>query len=408
MVPPSTILLSIVARPIISALTSREIRISLWYGWVPRCWIARIRSAGDGFVIPPIILLQRPDNEVDHMRKNELPARHVPYKLDAGEGLRYVFGNHLATVIARPDELDQSATGTILTGAKGAEFPIHRHTATQEALFVLEGVISLTLADRSYLLTPGDYVNIPPGTAHGYQFLDHRGKLLSWTFGGHDPEAYARLGKPYKGYVYAESTDDVDWSALDASVDTELVSATNHGDSNYFSKPTAAPEGMVPFVLAAGEGERMIAGDQVYTILGNQTHSNGRFISLLTEGPIGVPIPKHRHERVTELFLCLNGEMEMFAGDGFVTLGPGDFLHIPPKTPHSFQLKKHDTRFLGFITPGDFEPFFRYLCSPFDGYRYPLVPPPFRFDRVIEHLADLDLTLLERPSGPPSRPGPRE
>ena len=45
-------------------------------------------------------------------------------------------------------------------------------------------------------------------------------------------------------------------------------------------------------MLAASEGERMIAGEQVYTILGNQSHSNGVFISLLTEGPIGPAIPK--------------------------------------------------------------------------------------------------------------------
>jgi quercetin 2,3-dioxygenase len=145
----------------------------------------------------------------------------------------------------------------------------------------------------------------------------------------------------------------------------------------------------------------MVAGDQLYTILGSQVHSGGVFISLLTEGPIGTPIPRHLHQKVTELFYCLNGEMEMFVEDGFVTLSPGDFLHVPPRTPHSFQLKKHDTRFLGFIMPGDFEPFFRYLCVPFEGYRYPLVPPPFRFDRVIQHLSELDLTILERPGGPP-------
>jgi len=144
----------------------------------------------------------------------------------------------------------------------------------------------------------------------------------------------------------------------------------------------------------------MIAGDQLYTILGNQTHSNGAFIAILTEGPIGPAIPRHQHERVTELFHCLKGRMEMYAGDGYVTLDAGDFLHIPPRTPHSFQLKKHDTRFLGFITPGHFEPFFHYLCEPYEGYRYPLVPPPFRFDRVIQHLAELDLTLLERPAAP--------
>jgi quercetin 2,3-dioxygenase len=184
-------------------------------------------------------------------------------------------------------------------------------------------------------------------------------------------------------------------------VDTELVDAPDSTNTGWCAKLTAAPAGLHPFVLAASEGERMIAGDQVYTILGNVTHSDGTFIALLTEGPIGMPIPRHRHEKVTELFHCLNGQMELFAEDGFITLDPGDFLHVPPKTAHSFQLKKHDTRFLGFITPGEFEPFFRYLCVPFDGYRYPLVPPPFRFDRVIQHLSELDLTILERPGAPP-------
>ena len=335
------------------------------------------------------------------MHNNQLPAAQAPYKIDAGEGARYAFGNHLATHIATAAELGRPASGTILTGAKGARFPAHRHAATHEALFVLDGVVALKLGGHSYLLSPGDYVNIPPGTPHGYEFVDHRGKLLSWTFGGTGADAYARLGKPYAGTVYAESSDSIDWTALDSSVDTEFLATNGKTNSDWSPKLNLAPEGVHPFVLAASEGERMIAGDQLYTILGNQTHSNGMFIALLTEGPIGPAIPRHQHEKVTELFHCLNGQMEMFVGDGFLTLTPGDFLHVPPKTPHSFQLKKHDTRFLGFITPGEFEPFFHYLCEPFNGYRYPLVPHPFRFDRVIQHLVELDLTILERPGGPP-------
>lgn len=335
------------------------------------------------------------------MITNELPPSPSPYKLDAGEGLRYVFGSHLATIIAGPDQLGQAASGAILTGAKGAAFPMHKHNSLHEAFFVVDGVTSLALDGRTYLLTPGDYVNIPPGTPHSYTFLDHRGKLLSWSFGGSAAALYSRLGKPYAGTVYPECTEAINWTQLDSSVDTELLEGTHPVKEPFSPKLTTSPDAMVPFVLAASEGERMIAGDQVYTILGNQRHSNGAFISLLTEGPIGTPIPRHQHERVTELFYCLNGEMEMFAGDGFITLDPGDFLHVPPKTPHSFRLKKHDTRFIGFITPGDFESFFRYLCVPFDGYRYPLVPAPFNFGRVIQHLSELDLTILERPGGPP-------
>ena len=336
------------------------------------------------------------------MMKNELSATKAHYKLDAGEGLRFAFGNLLATVIAQPEQLGQPATGVILTGGKGGAYPLHAHRSTHEALFVVEGVIALTLADRRYLLTSSDYVNIPPGTPHALEFMDHRGKLISWNFGGNGVAAYERLGQPFEGFVYPEGGGPIAWTLLDSSVDFELVESAPDAGQTWAQKLTAAPEGVVPFVLAASEGERMIAGDQVYTMLGRQSHSNGVFISLLTEGPIGVPIPRHRHERVTELFYCLNGEMEMYAGEGYVTLSPGDFLHVPPKTAHSFQLKKHDTRFIGFITPGEFESFFRYMCEPFDGHRYPLVPPPFRFDRVIQHLGELDLTLLERPGGSPS------
>ena len=334
------------------------------------------------------------------MFQNELPSLQAPYKLDAGEGMRYAFGGQLATRIATPMQLGQAASGAFLTGAKGSAFPLHRHRRTQEALFVMKGTTKLLLGGESFLLTPGDYVNIPPGTPHHYEFLDHHSQLLSWTFGGNAAEAYGAIGMEYRGNIYSEENWHVDWSLLDGTVDTELLDHASGQRSSFAEKLSSAPQGTVPFVLAAGEGERMIAGDQLYTILGNQAHSNGTFIALLTEGPIGPAIPRHQHEKVTELFHCLNGQMEMFAGDTYVTLEAGDFLHIPPRTPHSFQLKKHDTRFLGFITPGHFEPFFRYLCEPFSGYRYPLVPRPFRFDRVIQHLAELDLTLLERPAEP--------
>ena len=335
------------------------------------------------------------------MYNNEFPPSPSPYKLDSGEGMRYAFGNQLATRIATPAQLGQSAAGTFLTGAKGSGFPLHRHRHTHEALFVTKGAATLQLGSELFLLTPGDYVNIPPGTPHRYEFLDHHTQLLCWTFGGNAAEAYGALGRETPGTIYSEGNGPIDWSRLDSAVDTELIHSASAEPSGFAQKLSTAPQGMVPFVLAAGEGERMIAGDQLYTILGNQGHSNGAFIALLTEGPIGPPIPRHQHEKVTELFHCLNGQMEMFAGDTYVTLHAGDFLHVPPRTPHSFQLKKHDTRFLGFVTPGHFEPFFHYLCEPFQGHRYPLVPHPFRFDRVIQHLAELDLTLLERPAGPP-------
>ncbi len=218
---------------------------------------------------------------------NELPATLAPCKLDAGEGLGYAFGSHLATMIARPDGLGQPAWGRILSGAKGASFPLHIDRATHEAIFVVDGVIALRLAGSKYQLTPGDYINIPPGTAHGYEFLDQCGKKLTWSFGGNAAEAVVLRGKPFAGIVYPESAEAVNWSVLSSSVDTELVGSEGSYQDAVTGKLTIAPEGPLPFVLAASEGESMIAGDQVYTFLGNQSQSNGTFIALLTGGPNG-------------------------------------------------------------------------------------------------------------------------
>ncbi len=339
------------------------------------------------------------------MKINELPGVQAPYMLQSGEGIRYAFGAHLATLIARTEDIGVSMAGAILTGAKGATFPLHRHTASHEALYVVEGIVELTLGQDRFLLSPGDYVSIPPGTVHGYTWMDHRSKMIAWTFNGDAGRVYAALGEPYAGTVYPDRPKAVDWTRIGNAADTELVQGEDARSSKYTDKRTSAVETLTPFVLAAAEGDRMLAAEQLYTILGSENASNGAFLSLLTEGPTGPRIPKHLHQQVSETFFCLHGEMEMLVGDDVVRLTPGDFLHIPPKTPHAFQLVKNDTRFLGLISPGHFENFFRYLCQPYDAYVYPLNPPPFRFDRVVQHLAELDLIILERPAGVPPQAG---
>jgi quercetin 2,3-dioxygenase len=158
---------------------------------------------------------------------------------------------------------------------------------------------------------------------------------------------------------------------------------------------------MEPYVLAAGEGERMMAGDTLFTFLTDQRQSGGRFIALMTEGPKGRRIPNHLHEKHTETFFCLTGCVSMTAGVEYAALRPGDFMHVPAGTPHTFQLTGNTTRFIQFHAPGLNEPFFRYMCDPCEDYTFLQPPPPFRFDRVMQHLGELDLKFLaEQPPGP--------
>lgn len=52
------------------------------------------------------------------MTINELPGSQTTFKLEAGEGQRYVFGSHLATIIARTEDIGAPMAGAILSGAK--------------------------------------------------------------------------------------------------------------------------------------------------------------------------------------------------------------------------------------------------------------------------------------------------
>ncbi|MFE8596877.1 quercetin 2,3-dioxygenase [Archangium violaceum] len=108
-------------------------------------------------------------------------------------------------------------------------------------------------------------------------------------------------------------------------------------------------------------------------------------------------IPAHFHEKHTETFFCLDGSMNMRVNGELLTLSPGDFVHAPARTIHAYQLESHYTRMVGLLTPGLFEPFFRILGDPYAGYVYPQTPPPFRFDRVLSKLNELDLKLVGAP-----------
>ena len=44
----------------------------------------------------------------------------------------------------------------------------------------------------------------------------------------------------------------------------------------------------------------------------------------------------HRHDRSSELFYVLNGELDVLAGDDILRASHGDTIVIPPMLPHAF------------------------------------------------------------------------
>jgi quercetin 2,3-dioxygenase len=332
------------------------------------------------------------------------PGRKQAYRLRDGEGLHYLLGGQVATVLARKEDTGGLFEAAILAGGKGAALAPHRHERSHEAVLALDGEVEVRIDDRVHLLSRGDYASIPPGVIHGHTMRSHRTRLLTWTMGAGAGGLYAALGESFPRAVQPPVAPGPipgeRFTRAEAEFDVKFARGDRAGGEATPVDGGAVPEGKVPFVLESGEGQRLLAGDQLYTFLGHRGNSDGQFITVATEGPPGARVPDHYHEKHTENFFCLDGRMTMWADGAELPLLPGDFLHVPAGTVHGFRLDAPFTRFVGFLTPGLFEPFFRYMGEPYEGYVFPVKPGRSRFDRVLQHMNELDLKFVGGPFGP--------
>ncbi|WP_249039672.1 quercetin 2,3-dioxygenase [Archangium gephyra] len=348
--------------------------------------------------------LPKTDSGIDIQKvtpEGKLPGKAVPYYIRNGEGERYLVGGLVADLVARGEDTQDLFETAVLTGGRDANLPLHTHARTHEALLVLDGEVELWLGKEHHLLIRGDFASIPEGTPHALKMRSHRTQLISWSTGKEMSPFYMALGQPYAGHVQPpEVNPELSGELLkkaEASADVRFERKAPGRSTPQRVSNGKLPDKKIPYVLASGEGERLVAGEQLFSFLGDQQTTGGRFLIVMTEGPAGEMIPAHFHEKHTETFFCLDGSMNMRVNGEQLTLAPGDFVHAPARTIHAYQLKSHYTRMVGLLTPGLFEPFFRTLGDPYAGYVYPQTPPPFRFDRVLSKLNELDLKLVGAP-----------
>jgi quercetin dioxygenase-like cupin family protein len=64
-------------------------------------------------------------------------------------------------------------------------------------------------------------------------------------------------------------------------------------------------------------------------------------------------VPPHIHPQMEEALTVISGKVEVLSADGkWTTLGPGESVHVPPNTPHSWRPVGEDVRILGVARPG--------------------------------------------------------
>lgn len=111
--------------------------------------------------------------------------------------------------------------------------------------------------------------------------------------------------------------------------DTHTNATTDTTDTT----ATAAPEAVL---TRAAEAETCADPSSVMTLLGETSGAAGftSYRSTFATGAVGAP--SHFHTKATELFFVISGSLQVLVGEEITVLNAGDFLAVPPHTPHAF------------------------------------------------------------------------
>jgi quercetin dioxygenase-like cupin family protein len=124
-----------------------------------------------------------------------------------------------------------------------------------------------------------------------------------------------------------------------------------------------------------------VMGD-LFTYLVTGKESGGSYFTLeVNVGPGNGP-PPHIHHREEEQFYILEGKLTLRVGDQTIRASPGDFIHIPRETVHSFKNGPTPARLLATFSPAGIEQFFQEAGDPVEDRS---APPPSVTQETIAH-----------------------
>ena len=225
----------------------------------------------------------------------------APQLLAPGEGESIRPGFEIK--VGRP-ELVLTET-SLEPGQVGTAPHVHHHHA--DAFYMLEGELLVSLGEEEMLLGAGGFVLIPPSVVHGFRNP------------GPGRPRYLNIHSPAMGF------------------DEYLRS----GFRTRFDQHDPPAEGGRPaseaIVWAPGDGRQLSLGDSSATIKAGSGDALGSFALIEFDLAPGFPGPVlHRHERMTDSFYVLEGELNLRLGDDRVSAVGGSYAFVPPGNAHTF------------------------------------------------------------------------
>ena len=152
-----------------------------------------------------------------------------------------------------------------------------------------------------------------------------------------------------------------------------------------------------PFIRKAGTARKQLVAGQVLHLLAEGAETANAFGMVICDSVIdGRPIPRHYHEREHDTWLCLRGQLQVWANDTSRILNAGDFAYVPPGDKHSYQCKSPRTQFFGVVSPGGWEAFFDVAGEPWDKDCLPEPGHPFDFSKMGPAMGKYDVHPVEQ------------
>jgi quercetin dioxygenase-like cupin family protein len=104
--------------------------------------------------------------------------------------------------------------------------------------------------------------------------------------------------------------------------------------------------------VPAESSQAYLVFGRIFRFLVSSEESGGSYATMeVRVGPHSGP-DSHIHEDAEEQFYVLEGDLTVKVGDQTFEVSPGDFIHIPRGTTHSFKNKDTNARLLATFSPG--------------------------------------------------------
>lgn len=300
---------------------------------------------------------------------------HEPLVVPAREGeRRTLLGDIIITTVGK----DQTQGQFSLIGNAGPRapqpIPMHFHEHEHEMFMPLRGSMQIWAAGESRILHPGDFASVPSGVHHAYHFLGRHHQFLGYAMPGGFEAMFRITGEPTEEFVHPaagasgpppfERFEQARAEGYVTMVDDRYIEAGDGPDD-------ALPGSCTPYFLKAGEGERFLLADQLFTRLMRGAETAGQAAVFHIQGPQGAELPTISDERASFGIWVLDGVLSLALDGTRHELVPGDFAFVPAGCPWSYTMRSHFTNVHVITTPAGFDELLAGAGTPYPHYVFP-------------------------------------